>query len=283
MSHPAGQSPIDLLDTYLEALSDALWDGFDHGADGPPPLPERPVLAGPGAEKREDELVAWALGRLDGIPREPKEAFQREVNGLLRELRSRRDPWNAAALRLLDDHYTFAATGPRLHEDWTRDAIAVMHRSVPDPRRRVRLDWDRNNTARQTVPAYPFEPPAASGFSRLLHPLEKEAAVASLAIMTESWQAEPAPVRSRPDRDAVVADARTLLDRYGPTARFWTTAEAAASDPAHDFIASGLPAYFCFSGFLTCEYINGLDFWGDLGLIAVSKDEVGLFWAIAAY
>ncbi|WP_442813076.1 hypothetical protein [Streptomyces sp. NBC_01800] len=49
--------------------------------------------------------------------------------------------------------------------------------------------------------------------------------------MAEEWQSERAPVRSRPDRDAVLADARTLLDRYGPTARYWTNATAAASDP----------------------------------------------------
>ncbi|MFC7469820.1 hypothetical protein ACFQVA_23150 [Actinomadura keratinilytica] len=46
--------------------------------------------------------------------------------------------------------------------------------------------------------------------------------------MSEEWQSEPAPVRSRPDREAVLADARTLLDRYGPDAEYWTNAIAAA-------------------------------------------------------
>ena len=42
--------------------------------------------------------------------------------------------------------------------------------------------------------------------------------------MSEEWQSEPAPVRSRPDRDIVLADARTLLGRYGSGARYWTNA-----------------------------------------------------------
>ncbi|MFD7402315.1 hypothetical protein ACFV7R_06495 [Streptomyces sp. NPDC059866] len=115
-----------------------------------------------------------------------------------------------------------------------------------------------------------------------LYPLEEEAAVAALAIMAEEWQSEPAPVRSRPDRDAVLADARTLLDRYGPTSRYWTNATTAASDPAPDFLAAGLQGTESHS-FLTSEYLDGLDFFEDLGLIAVTDDEVGVFWSFGAY
>ncbi|MEU3878233.1 hypothetical protein AB0E87_30850, partial [Streptomyces sp. NPDC029704] len=141
---------------------------------------------------------------------------------------------------------------------------------------------DRTSTARLTVPAYPFDPPAASEIPRRLYPLEAEAAVRALAVMSEEWQSEPAPVRSRPDRDAVLADARTLLDRYGPAARYWTNAIAAAAGPSPDFLASGLPGHGSHS-FLTCAYVNGVDLLDDLGLIAVNQNEVGVFWAIGAY
>ncbi|MER7693769.1 hypothetical protein [Streptomyces sp. NPDC097610] len=260
--------PTDLLDAYLEAL----WDGTDL------PLPEKPAIS----TDRAGELVHWALDRLQSIPREPKDVFNRHVGSLLTEFRSRICPWNAAALRLLDRAYTFAATGPRRHENWAHDVLAVMHRSVRDPRGWVRLDWDRTNTARDTVPAYPFAPPAASQFPDRLYPLDTEAAVAALAVMTEQWQWEAAPVRARPDRDAVLADARTLLDRYGPTARYWTNAKAAASDPAPDFLAAGLQGTSSHL-FLTSEYLNGLDLFEDLGLIAVTDDEVGVFWSFGAY
>lgn len=124
-------------------------------------------------------------------------------------------------------------------------------------------------------------PPDASELADRLYPLEAKAAVSALTIMAEEWQSEPAPVRSRLDQDAVLADARTLLDRYGPTARYWTNARAAASDPAPDFLAAGLKGTESHS-LLTSEYLNGLDLFQDLGLIAVTDGEVGVFWAFGA-
>ncbi|MFI8400248.1 hypothetical protein ACIGG5_08435 [Streptomyces sp. NPDC085463] len=267
MLPPADRAALDLLDAHLEAL----WDGKDlrHGPDGP-------------ADEGGGELVRWALDRLRRVPREPADAFVRHVGGLLMEFRGRRCPWNAAALRLLDDTYTFVATGPRRHEDWAHDVHAVLHPAVPDPRGWIRLDGDRLNTARHTVPSYPFAPPDPSEIPGRLHPLAAEAAVGALAVMAEEWQGEPAPVRSRPDRDALLADARTLLDRYGPTARHWTNATAAATDPARDFLAAGLRGTRSHT-FLTPEYINGLDLFEDLGLIVVNDDEVGVFWSFGAY
>src|SRR5690242_15655943 len=107
---PAERTALDLLDAHLETLW-GTWEPSDV-------LPaEPPGLAAEGA----GELVHWALGRLRSIPREPKDAFAREIGGLLMEFRSRRSPWNAAALRLLYDQCMFVATGPRRHEDWTHD------------------------------------------------------------------------------------------------------------------------------------------------------------------
>lgn len=99
--------------------------------------------------------------------------------------------------------------------------------------------------------------------------------------MAEEW-VDHRSVRSRPDRDALLADARFLLDRYGPDARFWTNALDAASDPARDFVQAGLTGTRVHT-FITGEYINGLDLFEELGLIAVSGDEVGVFWSFGAY
>ncbi|MFC8130939.1 hypothetical protein [Streptomyces sp. NPDC057302] len=268
MPLPADPPALDLLDAHL----DALWGGADLPLDQ-----SRLHLAPDGA----DELVRWALDQLRSIPADPRDVYRRRVGSLLTEFRGRRCPWNAAALRLFDVVYTFTATGPRRHADWAHDVLAVLHREVSDPRGWIRLDWDRDSDARRAVPAYPFDPPAAAQFPAYLHPLETDAAIAAIAVMTEEWQSEPAPVRSRPDRDAVLADARTLLDRYGPTALFWTNATTAAGDPAPDFLAAGLQGT-CSHGFLTSEYLNGLDLFEDLGLIAVTDDEVGVFWSFGA-
>ncbi|MFD5002400.1 hypothetical protein ACFWMV_05780 [Streptomyces mutabilis] len=269
MPWPADRTALDRLDAHLEALRD--------GAELSRPQDRIRPEAG-----KDGGLIQWALDRLTDMPREPEDAFVRQVGGLLTEFRSRRCPWNAAALRLLDDTYTFVATGPRRSEDWAHDVRAVLHRSVADPRGWIRLDRDRDNPARRAVPAYPFDPPGPSELPGRLYPLEAEAAVAAVAIMAEEWQSEPAPVRSRPDREAVLADARTLLDRYGPTARHWTNATAAASDPSPDFLAAGLQGTAS-KGFLTSEYLNGLDLFEDLGLIVVTDDEVGVFWSFGAY
>lgn len=269
MSLPADRAALDLLDAHL----DALWGGTDL------PLPRGPVQLAAGGG---GELVRWALTRLQSLPREPNDAFLRQVGSLLAEFRSRRCPWNAAALRLLDETNVFVATGPRGYGDWAHDVRAVLYRSVPDPRGWVRLGWECADTARHAVPAYPFDPPDASVLPSRLYPLKAEAAVAALAIMADEWQSESAPVRSRPDRDALLADARTLLDRYGPAARYWTNAKIAASDPGPDFLAAGLQGTECHR-FLTSEYVDGLYLFEELGLIAVSDDEVGVFWSIGAY
>ncbi|MGW1770232.1 hypothetical protein [Streptomyces sp. NPDC002104] len=189
--------------------------------------------------------------------------------------------WNAAALRLLEDPYVFLATGPRRHEDWAKDVLALMRREVPDPRGWLRIDADRTNDARHEVPAYPFEPPPAAGFRDRLHELERAGAVTALAVMAEEW-GDGRPVRDRPERDALLADARFLLDRYGADARFWTNARDAASDPARDFVRAGLRGTRV-HGFITGAYLNGLDLFEELGLIAVSADEVGVFWSFGAY
>ncbi|MFH9727774.1 hypothetical protein ACH4M4_33120 [Streptomyces sp. NPDC017254] len=274
MSLPADSDRIvlDLLDAHLEAL----WDGADFR------LAQGLLRSAVEGAEGGGELGHWALEQLNGIPCEPREVRVRQVGSLLVEFRRRRSPWNEAALRLLDDTYTFVATGPRRHENWAHDVHAVLHRSVSDPRGWLRLDGDRANAARHIVPAYPFDPPDASELPGRLHPLDAGAAVAALAVMAEEWQSEHAPVRSRRDRDVLLADARTLLGRYGPTARYWTNATAAVADPRPDFLAAGLQGTESY-GFLTSEYLNGLDLIDDLGVIAVADDEVGVFWSVGAF
>ncbi|MEU2736965.1 hypothetical protein ABZ656_16495 [Streptomyces sp. NPDC007095] len=80
----------------------------------------------------------------------------------------------------------------------------------------------------------------------------------------------------------MLADARTLLERYWPTARYWTNATAAASDPAPDFLAAGLQGTES-HGFRTCDYRQRPRLLRGPWLIAVADDEVGVFWSFGAY
>ncbi|ATZ23012.1 hypothetical protein SLAV_05535 [Streptomyces lavendulae subsp. lavendulae] len=270
---------LDLLDAHLEDLWRAAVE-LQRGNRAV--VPEAPrELGGAAADGAATELLRWGYGELAGIPRSPADVFARSVGSTLMEVRRRRSPWNAAALRLLEDPYVFLATGPRRHKDWAEDVLALMHREVPDPRGWLRIDGDRADHARYAVPAYPFEPPPAAEFQDRLHELEPAGAVTALAVMAEEWN-EGRPVRNRPERDALLADARFLLDRYGPDARFWTNAQDAAADPARDFVQAGLEGTRVY-GFITGEYTNGLDLFDELGLIAVSDEEVGVFWSFGAY
>lgn len=270
---------LDLLDAHLE---DVWWAAGELQRGKRAVVPEAPrELDGAAADGAATERLRWGYGELAGILRSPADVFARSVGSTIMELRRRRSPWNAAALRLLADPYVFLATGPRRHEDWAEDVLALMHREVPDPRGWLRIDADRTNDARYAVPTYPFEPPPAAGFRDRLHELEPAGAVTVLAVMAEEW-GDDRPVRNRPERDALLADARFLLDRYGQDAQFWTNARNAASDPARDFVQAGLKGTSV-HGFITGEYINGLDLLEELGLIAVSGDEVGVFWSFGAY
>ncbi|WP_037881802.1 hypothetical protein [Streptomyces sp. NRRL S-378] len=180
--------------------------------------------------------------------------------------------WEAALLRLLEDVYTFARCGPRLHEDWAEDVCAVMERSVADPRGWSGREWEMDEEGRRAYrPSYPFRALAAEGLRAGLRPITPGAAVELLASLAQEWFFESNPVRLREDRDMVLADARTLLDRFGPDAAFWTSSDLARTCDAPDFLARELEGGHIFT-----------DYMMDLGLVVVSADEVGVFWSFNA-
>ncbi|MEV6734781.1 MULTISPECIES: hypothetical protein [unclassified Streptomyces] len=68
-----------------------------------------------------------------------------------------------------------------------------------------------------------------------------------------------------------MADAWTVLGRYGPNAVFRTSCDLALTSDSPDFLADELVGGRAFAGYMM-----------DLGLIAVSADEVGVFWSFNA-
>ncbi|WP_374775240.1 hypothetical protein OG756_22450 [Streptomyces sp. NBC_01310] len=180
--------------------------------------------------------------------------------------------WGAALVRLLEDVYTFARSGPRRREDWAEDVLGVMERSVADPRGWSARDSDTFEEGWEAgYPFYPFRAPTTEGLRAGLRPITAGAAVELLASLAQEWFFEGSPVRFREDRDMVLADARTLLDRFGPDAAFWTSSDLARTCDAPDFLARDLEGGHPFTNFMM-----------DLGLIAVSADEVGVFWSFNA-
>ncbi|MGW6982668.1 hypothetical protein ACWGE1_25065 [Streptomyces sp. NPDC054932] len=180
-----------------------------------------------------------------------------------------RTNWEAALLRLLEDVYTLAGSGPRLHGDWAEDALAVMERSVADPRGWSAREWQSEGQGGEAV--HPFRGTTAEGLRAGVRPITAGAAVELLASLAQEWFFEGSPVRFREDRDRVLEDARTLLDRFGPDAAFWTSSLLARTCDAPDFLARDLEGGHVFTYYMM-----------DLGLIAVSADEVGVFWSFNA-
>ncbi|MFC9587890.1 hypothetical protein ACFVJ8_34375 [Streptomyces yangpuensis] len=181
--------------------------------------------------------------------------------------------WEAALLRLLEDVYTFARCGPRLHEDWAEDVCAVMERSVADPRGWSGSEWEMDEEGRRAYrPSYPFRAMNAEDIRDGIRPIKADAAVWLLASFAQEWWFEGSPIRFREDRDRVLSDARNVLDRFGPDATFWTSSDLAHTSDAPDFLARDLEGGHPFT-----------DLMMDLGLIAVSADEVGVFWSFNAH
>ncbi|MCX4625289.1 MULTISPECIES: hypothetical protein [unclassified Streptomyces] len=69
----------------------------------------------------------------------------------------------------------------------------------------------------------------------------------------------------------MLADARTVLGRYGPNPVFRTSSDLARTSDSPDFLADELAGGRAFTGYMT-----------DLGLITVSADEVGGCWSFNA-
>jgi hypothetical protein len=180
--------------------------------------------------------------------------------------------WDAALERLLDDVYTFALAGPRRHKDWERDVLDILDRSVADPRGRRTLEWQIVRERRESIrPSYPFLPLTAEQVCAWTYPVTASAAAELLASLTQEWFFEARPVRTRADRNDVLADARTVLGRFGADADFRTSSDLARTSASPDFLADELTGGRAFT-----DYVM------DLGLIAVSSDEVGVFWSFNA-
>lgn len=182
--------------------------------------------------------------------------------------------WETAALRLFEDEYAFVCTGPRVHEDWHTDALAIMARETEDPRGWVTLDWDSESDpteAEQRGRSFPFTLSTESALGESLYEISLDSAAPLIVALTDEWF----DLKNIPDfadrQEQLLTDARTLLARYGRDATCYTTAGNARTTKDPDFF----------------QPIRGgvgiTDYMMDLGLIVVSATEVGVFWRFNAY
>ncbi|MFH8881265.1 hypothetical protein [Streptomyces californicus] len=175
-----------------------------------------------------------------------------------------KDAWDRS-LRALFGEGMFAAAGARRHDDWRRDALDVMRLAAADARGWPGLASAPGGGAYEPGPNGPFGAVTPDDFSGVFPVSRKGAEQIVVTLQGEWFRTDDIP--DFPAREAeLLAHARTLLDRFGEDALFFTNAVSARSDPHADmFRREG-----AYEGFT--EHVM------DCGVIALSATEVGVFW-----
>ncbi|GAA0340859.1 hypothetical protein [Streptomyces blastmyceticus] len=183
-----------------------------------------------------------------------------------------RNQWNAAAVRMFDDVYSFVRTGPRKHGDWRHDLPPILTREVEDPRGWVELDWDKDSEERtEGNTAFPFKNLTVEQLTGL-YEIEPEPAAHLLVTLLSEWFTIKGVWNFEEREEQLLSDARTLVARYGPDSACYTPSGLARTTKHPDFFRES-----------DRNSVSGdipfTDLMGDLGLIVVSDTEVGVFWA----
>lgn len=188
--------------------------------------------------------------------------------------------WESVVQKLYGNLFAYIATGPRRHEDWRLDVLDVMNREAPDPRGWLTLDdsiieWEGEGgnlpELSGRLPACPFLPPTQDMLSERLYEIDRDAAAEQLIAMTAEGCMLPKALKGFAESlEELLAMAHTLLSRYGSKATFRTNV-AQAYDNRHPDYSSTFRSWHAMSIYPE-----------DIGLVAVSDTEVGLFWTFAA-
>ncbi|MGP4084118.1 hypothetical protein [Streptomyces sp. KR55] len=176
----------------------------------------------------------------------------------------------ADALTMYERRYSIVAVGPHHHEDWVLDAAALLRKEATDPRSWKSLEFyeegDEEWSPDRLVPFRPADP----GWRSRLRTIPRSSAEHLLVAISTNWldvTREPGLEDRRPGLEE---KARVLLGRFpAPNAQFFTNGWYGAGDPP-DF-------YQPIAG---CDPFSEHDW--DVGLVALSENELGVFWSFDA-
>ena len=177
--------------------------------------------------------------------------------------------WDAAVRHLYGESYAYVATGPRLHEDWVLDVLAVMARAVPDPRGWASVDNDvvGQSPKHPNWPEYPFASHPPEYVAVRLQEIDRGSAENLLLALTEEGCTLSGLQYFDESLDELHAMARTILERYGDEATYHTNVSRTGSSPGTlDFTLETF-------GYRPLSVLTE-----DCGLVILSDTEVGLFW-----
>lgn len=179
--------------------------------------------------------------------------------------------------------YSYVLVGPRAHQDWVRDAAAVMCRGVADPRSWKWIDADEGEEERLRDPFFPFGPPPRDAEGKAawragLRPVPRTSVERLLVMLSTTWLDVPGE-RARNDFEArrpeLERGARVILSRFPEGTAFYTN-----SGPPGTGTREHTSAPDFYEAITGCTPLSRYDW--DLGLIAVSRSELGLFWSFDA-
>ncbi|SMQ20255.1 hypothetical protein SAMN06272771_6642 [Streptomyces sp. Ag82_O1-12] len=178
--------------------------------------------------------------------------------------------WDTAVRHLYRDAVAYIATGPRRHEDWVLDVLALMARAVPDPRGWASVDDEAQAPERVGNPTWPFAVHPPEFVAPRLKEIDRDSAENLLLALTETGCTLSNLQYFTESPDELRAMARTILARYGDEATYRTNVSKHGSAPGTiDFTLESF------------EYSPLGVFMEDCGLVIVSDTEVGLFWSFA--
>ncbi|QFZ74649.1 hypothetical protein GFH48_16475 [Streptomyces fagopyri] len=189
----------------------------------------------------------------------------------------------AEALSMYERRYSYVLVGPREHQDWVRDAEAVMRREVTDPRSWRWLDADEGEEERLEHTFFPFvlppsDPEGGVGWRRGLRAVPRTSVERLLVVLSTTWLDVPKE-RARNNfetrRPELERKARAVLSRFPEGTSFYTNAglPGVSTDSAVD-----APDFY--EAITGCTPVSQYDW--DLGLVAVTDTEIGLFWSFDA-
>jgi hypothetical protein len=193
----------------------------------------------------------------------------------------------AEALTMFEWRYSYILVGARTHQDWVRDVAAVMRRGTADPRSWEWIDSDEGGEERLEDPNFPFvlppsDPEGAAAWRAALWEVPRTSVERLLVMLATTWLDVPSErARNHFDtrRPELERKARVILSRFPEGTSFYTN----SGYPGSHGVRGGDPdadAPDFYEATTGCTPFSQYDW--DLGLIAVSEAEVGIFWSFDA-
>ncbi|MEU8471574.1 hypothetical protein AB0F30_27315 [Streptomyces sp. NPDC029006] len=175
--------------------------------------------------------------------------------------------WQSALLELFGGTFSFAAAGPRRHEDWRRDVQAVMALEASDPRKWGFINCPPPTSNVEKTEMKPFADLRVEEFDALLYRVGWRSAT-QLLVALQGLYYQAANIPDFEARKQRLFDcAELILSRFQQEAAYYTNAAEARGNSDPDLLNPDT------------EWNRLSDFTTDCGLIVVADSEVGVFWA----